>query len=134
MEEENRQTCKIPSICGDLTRWQSLSGNTIGIEIENLGPVSKYDDGMYHNKFGVLDTDTPFKYEGKLNGVYRYEYWDEYTPEQLEALKFLVEDIRSRWDIPKDNVVRHSDLQSKNDPGPALDEWMEINGYASLTK
>ena len=82
---------------------------SIGIEIVNWGPV-----------------DENVEFTGPLYEDYQmafgHRYWEDYTPEQIAALKALVEDISARWGIPLDaeHVIGHSLINRKTDPGPAL--------------
>jgi peptidoglycan/xylan/chitin deacetylase (PgdA/CDA1 family) len=90
---------------------------SIGIEIVNVGPLAgepgafRYRDGTPFD--GLVFTD--------YLASWRYRYWEDYPPQQVEALRILVEDIQRRWGIPLDMVIGHSRVQvSKIDPGPAL--------------
>ena len=82
---------------------------SIGIEIVNWGPV-----------------DENAEFAGPLYEDYQmafgHRYWEDYTPEQIAAVKALVEDICARWGIPLDaeHVIGHSLINRKTDPGPAL--------------
>lgn len=44
---------------------------------------------------------------------------EDFIPEQIETLKKLIADIRTRWDIPDRNILGHSDVAPgrKLDPG-----------------
>jgi N-acetyl-anhydromuramyl-L-alanine amidase AmpD len=104
----DRSTC-LPScpICeNDAGRFKEPYEQSIGIELVNNGSVAPgsflgdiYED--YSNAFG-------------------YRYWEDYPAAQLESLKVLVADIRARWDIPWEMVLGHSRVNTKPDPGPAL--------------
>ena len=90
---------------------------SIGIEIVNVGPLAgepgsfRYRDGTPFD--GLVFTD--------YLASWRYRYWEDYPPQQVRALRILVEDILRRWAIPLDGVIGHSRVQvSKIDPGPAL--------------
>jgi len=90
---------------------------SIGIEIVNVGPLTgepgafRYRDGTPFD--GLVYTD--------YLASWRYRYWEDYPPAQLEALRILVGDILRRWSIPLDRVIGHSRVQiGKIDPGPAL--------------
>lgn len=80
-------------------RRQGLNASSIGIEIVNAGPV----DGPEGRRF------TP------------------YPAAQIDAVVALVRDIVTRWGIPPDRVVGHSDIAPgrKQDPGP-LFPWKRL--------
>ncbi|WP_227270591.1 N-acetylmuramoyl-L-alanine amidase [Roseobacter weihaiensis] len=56
---------------------------------------------------------------------------------QMIALEVLLEDIRSRWPIPPENIIGHSDMAPgrKSDPGPRFD-WARLarRGLAGPTR
>jgi peptidoglycan/xylan/chitin deacetylase (PgdA/CDA1 family) len=60
-----------------------------------------------------------------------YRYWEDYPEPQLRALVILVNDIRARWGIPLALVVGHYRVNSKTDPGPALNiSWYRVGNPA----
>ena len=60
-----------------------------------------------------------------------YRYWEDYPPAQLQALVLLVNDIRARYGIPLELVVGHYRINSKTDPGPALNiSWYRVGNPA----
>jgi len=91
---------------------------SIGIEIVNWGPVG--DPAAF--------TEYPL-YED-YNQAYGYRYWEDYSPEQVAAVKALVEDICARWNIPLDpaHVFGHARVNKKADPGPALNLFWDRYG------
>ncbi len=70
----------------------NLNDTSIGIEIVNLG----FTEGL----------------TGK--------HWYPYTPEQIELVARMAQDIATRYGISPDNILAHSDIapQRKHDPGP----------------
>ncbi len=90
---------------------------SIGIELVNQGRVeprfypglSLYED--YSKSFG-------------------YTYWEDYSEAQLNSLILVVQDIAKRWNIPLDanHIIGHYRIQSKPDPGPALNLFWARNG------
>lgn len=88
-----------------------LPTRSIGIELVNRGHISP-------------ELFTGLIYEDPLR-AFNYSYWEDYPPEQRQALKILVEDIADRWNIPQDkeHVLGHFQLNHKTDPGPALNLW-----------
>jgi peptidoglycan/xylan/chitin deacetylase (PgdA/CDA1 family) len=80
---------------------------SIGIELVNDGQLP--DPETYG---GLI-------YEDYLM-AFGYRYWEDFPEQQLQALRLLVNDIRARYGIPLDLVVGHYRINSKTDPGPAL--------------
>lgn len=87
---------------------------SIGIEIENWGPVDpeEYPNPVYED----------------FTLSYGRRYWDDFTPEQIDALRILIRDIQSRWGISDEMVFGHYRINKKNDPGPALNITWDRNG------
>jgi peptidoglycan/xylan/chitin deacetylase (PgdA/CDA1 family) len=91
---------------------------SIGIELVNDGQL--VNPGTY----------TGLIYEDYLMS-FGYRYWEDYPPAQLQALVLLVNDIRARYGIPLDLVVGHYRINSKTDPGPALNiSWPRVGNPA----
>jgi N-acetylmuramoyl-L-alanine amidase len=85
-----------------VSNWQGtteLNAASIGIEIVNAGPL-----------------DAPAN-----------RTWQAYSPDQVEAVVKLTQDIVARYRIPPTRVVAHSDIapQRKIDPGPAF-PWQAL--------
>jgi peptidoglycan/xylan/chitin deacetylase (PgdA/CDA1 family) len=80
---------------------------SVGIELVNDGQISN-----------------PATYAGLIYEDYLmsfgYRYWEDFPEAQLRSLIVLVQDIRARWGIPLSLVVGHYRINSKTDPGPAL--------------
>jgi N-acetyl-anhydromuramyl-L-alanine amidase AmpD len=53
--------------------------------------------------------------------------WDEYAPEQVDAVIELVRNLAREYDVPPDRVLGHSDIapQRKIDPGPKF-PWKRL--------
>ena len=81
---------------------------TIGIELVNLGHV----DPRYYTGSSSLFED--------YNNSFGYRFWEDFPQVQILSLQVLVEDIRSRWNIPLNLVMGHSRINNNVDPGPAL--------------
>jgi peptidoglycan/xylan/chitin deacetylase (PgdA/CDA1 family) len=88
---------------------------SVGIEMINLGQI------VNPAGFGGM------LYEDYLMS-YGFRFWEDYPEAQLESLRVLVEDIRSRWGIPYSMVIGHYRINEKTDPGPALNLFWERNG------
>jgi N-acetylmuramoyl-L-alanine amidase len=79
---------------------------SIGIELVNLGHVNPdFFSGQIIEDFNVS---------------FGYRYWEVYPEVQILALHLLINDVRTRWDIPSDMVFGHSRINNNTDPGPAL--------------
>ena len=86
---------------------------TIGIELVNLGHVDpRYYTGATSSANGSVFED--------YNNSFGYRFWEDYPQAQIRSLQILVEDIRSRWNIPEHMVMGHSRINNNVDPGPAL--------------
>jgi N-acetyl-anhydromuramyl-L-alanine amidase AmpD/peptidoglycan/xylan/chitin deacetylase (PgdA/CDA1 family) len=87
---------------------------SIGIELVNQGQVIPTSfDGPVYEDFSMS---------------FNYRYWEDYPEAQLKSLVLLVNDIRSRWDIPLDMVMGHYRINTNSDPGPALNLFWERYG------
>lgn len=79
----------------------SISKHSIGIELNNFGPVKK-ENGKYYN---YVDREVPSEMVCDLGYSFRgYQYWHKYTEEQIESLKLLllhVSEIYPTIDIRK---------------------------------
>jgi N-acetylmuramoyl-L-alanine amidase len=60
--------------------------------------------------------------------------WQDYPPEQIEAVVRLVKDIVARHDLPTDRVLGHSDVAPlrKLDPGPRF-PWRRLAAEGLIT-
>jgi peptidoglycan/xylan/chitin deacetylase (PgdA/CDA1 family) len=80
---------------------------SVGIELVNDGQLSN-----------------PASYGGLIYEDYLmsfgYRYWEDFPEAQLRSLIVLVTDIRARWGISLPLVVGQYRINSKTDPGPAL--------------
>lgn len=98
---------------------------SIGIEIANAGPLVYLEKNPNNlsDKYGRIFEGEPFVYSGfSLSGMYKYENWEPYAPEQIASLEILIADIFERWGI--DMLLGHNDIQPNIDPGPALIEFI----------
>lgn len=97
---------------------------TIGIELENSGPLLLDDDGfrtVWDYSFG----EDYYIYTGDDPKYRASEFYDNYTIPQMQSLMILIDDIKSRYgdDLI---ILGHSDIQqASNDPGPAF-PWAMI--------
>lgn len=89
---------------------------SIGIEIDNWGWLT---NGKSHSGQVVPEQ---FRFSGTRSG---HSQWEAYREEQLQAVKEVVQSICDNYPIT--DIVGHEDIAPgrKQDPGPALDKFME---------
>jgi len=117
----NRKLC-MPScpVCADqYGSFVEPRSQTIGIELVNLGHV---DPRYYSGSAGLFED---------YNNSFGYRFWEDYPEAQLHSLQILVEDIRTRWNIPLNMVMGHSRINNNVDPGPALNLFWPRYGNPS---
>lgn len=93
---------------------------SIGIEIDNWGPLDRGADGEYRAWPGtVVSENLVFEGEHK-NGGDKF-YWERYPEVQLAILDELTECILEAYPSIRD-IAGHDDIapQRKQDPGPAF--------------
>lgn len=102
-------------------RGQSNVNNfSIGIEIDNWGPLTKREDGTFRSWTGaVVPPEKVTKARHKNENVERY--WETFTDEQLQALVTVSRAIKDRYGSIRE-IVGHDDIapKRKQDPGPAF--------------
>lgn len=95
----------------ECNRW------SLGIEIVNCGRLEKREGKFFRWPEGYT---TPYR---GLSPVWLEENWWAPYPEcQLEQVINLSRSLVERYKIPRNNIVRHSDIapDRKIDPGPAF--------------
>ena len=113
----SRSLC-VPScpICDDADgNFVEPATQSIGIELVNGGTVNDPAtfDGPVYEDYAM---------------AFGYRYWEDYTEAQIQSLILLVNDIRSRWNIPLDMVMGHYRINTNTDPGPALNLFWDRYG------
>lgn len=114
---------------GEDTRLYQIERQTIGIEIVNIGPLdlgkTEEDKNVLYSwtgkRYCTLDETSKYIHETYRNK----HYWQTFTAEQYHALKELVFDLSSAFNIP-----------IMNDPlGGAIDYWPldQMHPYYGLT-
>ena len=104
-----------------LSHWDGLSGlnsSSIGIEMDNAGPLKKVGD-KYQAWFGTLYTeDEVVLAKHKLDDESRW--WHAYTEVQIQKALELAQLLVRHYDLK--DVVGHDDIapDRKRDPGPAF--------------
>jgi hypothetical protein len=85
-----------------------ISKSSISIALSNSGPLLKANS--YLNKFNLPEYSVV-----KLDKEYRgYLYYDEYRSEQMIALRFILLDLASRFDIPIRSGIQTLISKGKN--------------------
>ncbi|HEX2094553.1 MAG TPA: N-acetylmuramoyl-L-alanine amidase [Longimicrobiaceae bacterium] len=109
--------------------WQGIVGLnrcSIGIELDNPGPVKRGPNGRWRTFFGREYDDADITV-----GFHKLEKvtcgWVNYTPEQMDAA--LAASLAIVKEYGLEDVIRHEDISPdrKTDPGPAFP-------YASFRK
>ena len=104
-----------------ISHWDGLSGlnsYSIGIEMDNAGPLKKVGD-KYQAWFGTLYAeDQVFLAKHKLDDEPRW--WHAYTEAQIQRALELAQLLVQHYDLK--DVVGHEDIapDRKRDPGPAF--------------
>jgi N-acetylmuramoyl-L-alanine amidase len=104
-----------------ISHWDGLSGlnsYSIGIEMDNAGPLKKVGD-TYQAWFGTLYAQDQVVYDKhKLEGEPRW--WHAYTEVQIQRALELARLLVRRYDLK--DVIGHEDIapDRKRDPGPAF--------------
>ena len=104
-----------------ISHWDGLSGlnsSSIGIEIDNAGPLKKVGD-QYQAWFGTLyREDQVVLAKHKLDDEPRW--WHAYTEAQIQRALELAQLLVQHYDLK--DVVGHEDIapDRKRDPGPAF--------------
>jgi N-acetyl-anhydromuramyl-L-alanine amidase AmpD len=121
----------------NVSRRLEFEQSTIGIELANLGPLTKLQNGTFADQYGkqYKGSVTTKKWRG-------FEYWEDYTDAQYEALNTLLGMLAIKHDIDlkpcnhlnfdlsvfdKFTVMTHANCRKdKTDVSPAFD-WQRIN-------
>lgn len=77
---------------------ESLNKHSIGIELCNWGQLIKKPDGKFYNYVNKVVPESEVVTLPKFRG---FEYYHKYNDLQLSALKDLINDLCSRYSIPK---------------------------------
>ena len=94
---------------------------SIGIELDNPGPLAKKPDGSYVTVVGSKPVATEHVFVGAHDNGGPYKAWHTYPETQLSKLSWLISELRREFPNVKD-VVGHDDIAPgrKFDPGPAF--------------
>lgn len=88
--------------------YRSCSKTSIGVELVNMGGLTKKEDGKLYNAYGGVFNGEFVHYP---NGYRGYKYFAKYTNEQIESLRRILIYWCNRYDIPK---TYNDDIWSTN--------------------
>lgn len=108
------------------TRNALLNKQSIGIELDAWGPITKKNDN-YYNAYGTLIKNEVGVIEKKWRG---YEYYQKYSHEQLETLSKLLPILMDKHNID-DYGIKNGNLEISKD---ALDGKSGIFSHTSYRK
>lgn len=126
------------------SHWKGKHGlnrYTLGIEIDNAGPLTKVGD-HYESWFKKQYSEDEV-YTVRDSSEREYKYWHDYTEKQIDVVFNLCVDLVYKYQTIK-NILGHEEISPgrKVDPGPAfpldkLREWIinkrqEINKYGFI--
>jgi len=104
------------------SRWQSLEGMNqyaIGIELVNVGYVTRTDDEKWRSWFGdEIDEKRLVKLKHKNSDI--FQYWEIYSDKQLATALRVARLLVQTYDLK--DILGHDDIapDRKTDPGPAF--------------
>lgn len=104
----------------------SCNNFTLGIELENPGPVVKQPDGSWKTTQGQAWDGGAVEAQHKSGLVKQWRHWAEYTQEQLDLCAHICTLWKTHYGIV--DVVGHDDIAPgrKSDPGPAYPmNWLQ---------
>jgi N-acetylmuramoyl-L-alanine amidase len=105
--------------------WKDVTGlnrYSLGIELDNIGPLMLGDDGVYRgitSKSAVAPEDV---FHGNHKNGGAFKHWMKYTDAQVAALRRVCGELCAAF--PSIEEITGHDLISPNrkfDPGPALE-------------
>jgi len=94
---------------------------SIGIEIDNWGPLDRGADGEYRAWPGTVVNESLVVEADHKNGGDSF-YWERYPEAQLTALEELTELLLEEYGDTLRDIAGHDDIapKRKQDPGPAF--------------
>jgi N-acetylmuramoyl-L-alanine amidase len=113
---------KVAWACG-VSEWKGvkgLNGCSVSIELDNCGPL-KASGGVYRSVSTGIIVEPENVYTGKHANGGTFNFWETYTPEQLETCKRVCYDVKTICPSIVE-IVGHDDIAPgrKWDPGPGL--------------
>lgn len=102
------------------SEWDGMEGLNdyfVGIELVNLGPLTKNSQGGYVDAY-----NRAFSGPVRERKAFGHKYWEACTKEQEQALVDLCRWLMDRYAIPKKNIIAHFEASPgrKIDPAGAL--------------
>jgi len=124
------ETCQLAPL--DAVTWHagssvwkdqpSVNSFSVGIELVNLGPITRKPDGTYVSVSGSRKVPAERVFTGRHKDKRcPYEYWHTYPESQVARLREIIARLRELYPEITD-VTGHSTVAPgrKIDPGPAL--------------
>ncbi len=99
---------------------QDINTYSIGVEVENFGYLHQKADGSFVSDNNIsVPPDQVIQAQHK-NPACHAKFWQQYTPEQLDACKELAIALTDHYALK--DIVGHDDIapDRKVDPGPAF--------------
>lgn len=115
--------------------YKLLNGYSIGIEIENVGPIYKAGDGSFKSYVGNKRFDPADVVEAAHKNpkvAAEWKYWERYTEAQLNAVRDICQALMAEYPQIQE-IVGHDDIapNRKQDPGPAFPmSWLKDQATA----
>lgn len=100
-------------------KYKFLNGYFIGIEVVNIGPLTKKAN-KYFDTYG-----REYKGDVRERKTLGELYWEPFTEKQEESLYFLCKWLIDQYGIPLENVIAHYEASPKRkiDPAGGMKHW-----------
>ena len=110
-------------------QYTNLNDYFVGIEVVNIGPLEKRENGKYYDCYGHIYTG-PIRERNALG----YKYWVPFTDKQEESLKKLVKWLVGTYKIDPKNIVGHYECAPKRKIDPIGGLSMTMDEFRSFLK
>lgn len=110
-------------------KYTNLNDYFVGIEVVNIGPLEKKENGKYYDCYGQIHSG-----EVRSREVFGYKYWSPFTDKQEESLKKLVMWLVKTYKIDPKNVVGHYECSPKRKIDPIGGLSMTMDEFRNSLK